>query len=149
MSCLRDYTALWPYGSSDRAWYIHEIQLTRENSWNLGLAKYGLYDVLSNVVLLTSLWVFRGFMMVIACWWDSDGLVPVRMGICFCLQEPQSSQKWQNSWRIYKDIASTSHSYVIMYKCSCQTLMLRKKTILGYRLFALCTLITRVQFSSI
>lgn len=83
MSCLRDYTALWPYGCSDHAWYIHEMQLTKRNSWKFGLSKYGFDDVASHVVLLTALRVLSKYMMAIVSWWDSDGPVPVRTDICF------------------------------------------------------------------
>lgn len=73
MSCLRDYIALWPYGSADIATYIHEIQLASENSWDSwGLAKYGLCGAVSHVVVLITLWVFSDLMMAMASWWDCD-----------------------------------------------------------------------------
>lgn len=149
MSCLRDYTGLWPYGCTDSTWYIHEIQLARENSQKLGhKAKYGLYDVLSHVVLLTSLWVFRNFTMVIASWWDSSGIRLVRTGICFCLQERRCGQKWQDSWHILKDIAFSSPSCVIMWNRpnpACSKSCKNSSGASDILKLSCCTLITRVH----
>lgn len=65
MSCLRDYTTLLPYGISHSTAYIRGVQLARENSWNLGQAKYGTFN-LSDVGVLISLWVFTDFVAVLS-----------------------------------------------------------------------------------